>query len=267
MDPKLTVEALTTISILPPAKWRTAHHWSQQRNGHIKDGACELEIFGVGDQSVKMSPSNRLQNGGGVCGGVGIKYGVEVADIKRVNGLATDLQIFALKTLKIPLPGRHPPSPSPTSSLGKKTPTCRSIRHEGTSTILKPPKEKVSPAMTILQKYYGLSSSIARDTSETELALYASDNSDHSGDDWFPKTSPISDLRSNQYPKSTNLVYDLLTGNDEMHEYVPLADIGDVAQLVDARSGMFHFACAILDVAISLLAPMMCSPPFRGWQD
>ncbi|KAJ0104927.1 hypothetical protein Patl1_19325 [Pistacia atlantica] len=43
--------------------------------------------------------------------GVAIKYGVEVADIKRLNGLATDLQMFALKTLQIPLPGRHPPSP------------------------------------------------------------------------------------------------------------------------------------------------------------
>lgn len=38
---------------------------------------------------------------------------IQVADIKRMNGLATDLQMFALKTLKIPLPGRHPPSPAP----------------------------------------------------------------------------------------------------------------------------------------------------------
>ncbi|XP_010037020.2 uncharacterized protein LOC104425873 [Eucalyptus grandis] len=44
--------------------------------------------------------------------GIAIKYGVEVADIKRINGLATDFQIFALKTLRIPLPGRHPPSAS-----------------------------------------------------------------------------------------------------------------------------------------------------------
>ncbi|KAM7484829.1 hypothetical protein LguiA_000838 [Lonicera macranthoides] len=43
--------------------------------------------------------------------GVAIKYGVEVADIKKMNGLVTDLQMFALKSLHIPLPGRHPPSP------------------------------------------------------------------------------------------------------------------------------------------------------------
>lgn len=35
-----------------------------------------------------------------------------MADIKRLNGLVTDLQMFALKTLKIPLPGKHPPSPT-----------------------------------------------------------------------------------------------------------------------------------------------------------
>ncbi|KAI3746211.1 hypothetical protein L6452_08635 [Arctium lappa] len=43
--------------------------------------------------------------------GVAIKYDVEVADIKRMNGLTTDLHMFARKTLQIPLPGRHPPSP------------------------------------------------------------------------------------------------------------------------------------------------------------
>ncbi|KAH0934819.1 hypothetical protein HID58_011936 [Brassica napus] len=43
--------------------------------------------------------------------GIAIKYGVEVADITKLNGLVTDLQMFALKSLRIPLPGRHPPSP------------------------------------------------------------------------------------------------------------------------------------------------------------
>ncbi|KAF9624039.1 hypothetical protein IFM89_007737 [Coptis chinensis] len=52
--------------------------------------------------------------------GVAIKYGVEVADIKRMNGLVSDLQMFALKSLQIPLPGRHPPSP--VLSNGSATP-------------------------------------------------------------------------------------------------------------------------------------------------
>ncbi|MQL84572.1 hypothetical protein Taro_017081 [Colocasia esculenta] len=42
--------------------------------------------------------------------GVAIKYGVEVADIRRLNALVTDRQMFAHKSIKIPLPGRHPPS-------------------------------------------------------------------------------------------------------------------------------------------------------------
>ncbi|GFQ02207.1 lysm and putative peptidoglycan-binding domain-containing protein 2 [Phtheirospermum japonicum] len=104
--------------------------------------------------------------------GVAIKYGVEVADIKRLNGLVTDRQMFALKTLKIPLPGRHPPSPSlcnnhdhssqrPISS-SEKAPSNR--RHSPSdlfdsfqSLKLKSSSEhQVSPAMRNLRGYYGL---------------------------------------------------------------------------------------------------------------
>ncbi|XP_061348000.1 uncharacterized protein LOC133293443 [Gastrolobium bilobum] len=200
-----------------------------------------------------MSPSNGLQNGGGGNGlsyiehqvskfdtlaGVAIKYGVEVSDIKRMNGLATDLQMFALKTLRIPLPGRHPPSPTPSlpngpAKLGDNSNERRpprigqsAMKEPLQSLRLKAPQEKISPAMTILQKYYGLKSSSSRDTSEgTEMAVYKSASSDHSRDEWLPNTSPISDTPSNHYPKSTNLVFDLLTGNDDAPEYVPLAEI------------------------------------------
>ncbi|KAG6482698.1 hypothetical protein ZIOFF_059335 [Zingiber officinale] len=41
---------------------------------------------------------------------VAIKYGVEIVDIKRTNGLTTYLQLFAHKILLIRLLGRHPPS-------------------------------------------------------------------------------------------------------------------------------------------------------------
>lgn len=40
---------------------------------------------------------------------------IQVADVKRANGLTTDLQMFAHKTLRVPLHGRHAPSP-PSSS-------------------------------------------------------------------------------------------------------------------------------------------------------
>ncbi|KAE9586122.1 hypothetical protein Lal_00010258 [Lupinus albus] len=200
-----------------------------------------------------MSPSNEVQNNGGggnglnyiehqvskfdTLAGVAIKYGVEVADIKRMNGLASDLQMFALKTLRIPLPGRHPPSPIPSlpnghakqgferrspprSKAGMKEP-LRSLR-------LKALEEEISPAMTILRKYYGLKSSKSRDTFEgTEMEAYISASSDHSRDKRLPKASPISDTPSDHYPKSSNPVYDLLTGNDEVPGYVPFSEIGD----------------------------------------
>ncbi|KAL2518564.1 peptidoglycan-binding LysM domain-containing protein [Abeliophyllum distichum] len=99
--------------------------------------------------------------------GVAIKYGVEVADIKRINGLVTDLQMFALKTLEIPLPGRHSPSPSLSNGIdtqrpssSEKTPPRR--RHSDffdsfQSLKLKSSSQlKVSPAMSSLQGYYGL---------------------------------------------------------------------------------------------------------------
>ncbi|XP_019443263.1 PREDICTED: uncharacterized protein LOC109347706 isoform X2 [Lupinus angustifolius] len=162
---------------------------------------------------------------------------LNVADIKRMNGLASDLQMFALKTLRIPLPGRHPPSPVPSlpnghakqgferrspprGKAGMKEP-LKSLRHKAL-------EEEISPAMMILRKYYGLKSSKSRDTFEgMKMAAYISASSDHSGDKWLPKASPISDFPSDHYPKSSNPVCDLLTGNDEVPEYVPLSEIGN----------------------------------------
>ena len=201
-----------------------------------------------------MSPSNVFHNGGGNGGvggcnglsylehhvskfdtlaGVAIKYGVEVADIKRMNGLATDLQMFALKTLKIPLPGRHPPSPASDEPVklrensSERRPTRNgqyAMKEPLQSLRLKPPKNKISPAMTILQKYYGLDSSDSRDMfGEREMAMHTPSNSDHSRDEWLLKPSLI----RNHHSKSTNLSFDLLTGNDEVSENVPYTDISD----------------------------------------
>ncbi|XP_062205679.1 uncharacterized protein LOC133907623 isoform X2 [Phragmites australis] len=92
--------------------------------------------------------------------GVAIKYGVEVADIKRLNGLSTDLQMFAHKTLRIPLPGREC--------------TPRRIHDDILDSILKTPKHKVSPAMSLLQGYYGLAHPPKRDQTGkgTEMTVY-----------------------------------------------------------------------------------------------
>ncbi len=58
-------------------------------------------------------------SGPSVCCGGG--HVGQVADIKRLNSLTTDLQMFALKTLRIPLPGRHSPSATHTSLTSSLT--------------------------------------------------------------------------------------------------------------------------------------------------
>ncbi|RZC61813.1 hypothetical protein C5167_023556 [Papaver somniferum] len=115
--------------------------------------------------------------------GVAIKYGVEVADVKRMNGLVTDLQMFALKKLQIPLPGRHPPSaslsngqPSPGESMEEqmKPSRARSDVLESLQSLgFRKTEQRVSSAMSSLQGYYGLKSPKQKMLDEgTEMANY-----------------------------------------------------------------------------------------------
>ncbi|XP_062217072.1 uncharacterized protein LOC133917111 isoform X2 [Phragmites australis] len=113
--------------------------------------------------------------------GVAIKYGVEVADVKRVNGLTTDLQMFAHKTLRIPLPGRHPPAAAPPSLSSSDTDRTREWTTRrppknaaSLDPFLKPPRRAVSPSMSLLQGYYGLTPPPkGNPTNEgTEMATY-----------------------------------------------------------------------------------------------
>lgn len=102
--------------------------------------------------------------------GVAIKYGVEVADVKRVNGLTADLQMFAHKTLRIPLPGRHPPaaqhSPPSSSPAAREWTTRRPPKNAALDPFLKPPRSTVSPSMSLLQGYYGLAPPPKRDLAD-----------------------------------------------------------------------------------------------------
>ncbi|KAK8616148.1 hypothetical protein V6N13_017709 [Hibiscus sabdariffa] len=136
--------------------------------------------------------------------GVAIKYGVEVADIKKMNGLVTDLQMFALKTLQIPLPGRHPPSPC--LSNGSETPGESSANQNSgpdlppgwtdsfQSSRLKTPPRRVSPAMSSLQGYYGLKPSEKSVPSEGfEMAVYRKGESHYLEDGLSLKLSSNSD--------------------------------------------------------------------------
>lgn len=166
----------------------------ERRNGNYNQFASEIHIVGTRDASPLM-PSNLLPilsspvlsasggNGGhsfiehqvskmDTLAGVAIKYGVEVADIKKMNGLVTDLQMFALKSLQIPLPGRHPPSPC--LSNGSDTPG-RSNNHGLLDSFQSlGSQRKVSPAMSSLQGYYGLKPPIDEKTLAEgfEMAVY-----------------------------------------------------------------------------------------------
>ncbi|XP_042021678.1 uncharacterized protein LOC121769068 [Salvia splendens] len=154
--------------------------------------------------------------------GVAIKYGVEVADVKRLNGLVTDLQMFALETIQIPHPGRHPPSP--VSSNGHKTPprpsttqqTLSSCGHSDlfdsfSSLKLKSKSKsksksssemKVSLSMSRMQCYYGLRSAEMKGAGEgCEMAMYKKGGAHYLEDGPLLKSS-ISNPPLSHYRKS-----------------------------------------------------------------
>ncbi|KAF5450085.1 hypothetical protein F2P56_030462 [Juglans regia] len=166
--------------------------------------------------------------------GIAIKYGVEVADIKKMNGLVTDLQMFALKYLQIPLPGRHPPSPclsngsiTPGQSSCEHTPPRR--RHHEffesfQSLRVESPHRKVSPAMNSLQGYYGLKPRDQKTTPEGfEMAVYKRGTSHYLEDGPFPSISPLSNPPLSHHRKSKSL----LDGNGELAHTLPATEAWD----------------------------------------
>ncbi|KAE9605218.1 hypothetical protein Lal_00025309 [Lupinus albus] len=142
--------------------------------------------------------------------GIAIKYGVEVPDIKKMNGLVTDHQMFALKTLQIPLPGRHPPSPclsNGSSTIGPGNSdhispdhAHRELFESFPSLRTKSSEQRVSPAMSSLQGYYGLKGS--------------STSSEY---------SPMSDRPMSRHRKSKSLVNVILEEIMEKCDTVPAA--------------------------------------------
>lgn len=172
--------------------------------------------------------------------GVAIKYGVEVADIKRMNGLATDLQMFALKSLQIPLPGRHPPSPvlsNASTSSGERS-TEETPLHLSHSNVLeslqslglKTPQKKVSPAMSTLQNYYGLKSQDKNQNGGAEgmeMTVYGAGKPHGFDFGLLPKALPISEPSSNQDQKSRNLANGFFAENGTVAADVPISEAGD----------------------------------------
>ncbi|XP_008802867.1 uncharacterized protein LOC103716594 [Phoenix dactylifera] len=133
--------------------------------------------------------------------GVAIKYGVEVADIRRLNGLVTDLQMFGHKSLQIPLPGKHPPSQILSNGSAnngeQQTPPHQphiDVLDSFQSLKLKPPPYKISPAMSSLQGYYRLTRPRSGPTPEgSEVAVYKTRRFLCLENEQLPGESPISD--------------------------------------------------------------------------
>ncbi|XP_072957528.1 uncharacterized protein [Typha angustifolia] len=177
--------------------------------------------------------------------GIAIKYGVEVADIRRLNGLVTDLQMFGHKSLQIPLPGRHPPSPylsNGSVSNGEQTPPRRShndILESFQPLKLKPPLCKVSPAMSSLQGYYGLTPPKRATALEgTEMTVYKTGKACYLEDERLPREAPNSEPLLNGHRKSRSFLNGFLQQNGDITEdkaTIEDADGSDIESSVRRR--------------------------------
>ncbi|XAR64020.1 hypothetical protein NMG60_11024215 [Bertholletia excelsa] len=161
--------------------------------------------------------------------GVAIKYGVEVADIKRINGLVTDLQMFALKTLQIPLPGRHPPSHSLSNDLdneGRSEENSVRRRHSDlfesfqSLRLKSSPQWRVSPAMSSLQGYYGLKKvEKSPDSEGFEMAVYRKGGSHYLEDVPFSQ-SPLSNPPLSHHRKCRSVANGFSLENSELADSI-----------------------------------------------
>uniref|UniRef100_A0A0A9GW47 LysM domain-containing protein n=1 Tax=Arundo donax TaxID=35708 RepID=A0A0A9GW47_ARUDO len=111
--------------------------------------------------------------------GIAIKYGVEISDIKRANSLVTDSQMFAHKTLLIPLPGRSIPSSVRLNGSGQRMKRAWAPNHQQNRNVIdsldssKSGQQETSPAMSTLQRYYGLTSQKGNTMDcSTEMSVY-----------------------------------------------------------------------------------------------
>ncbi|KAM3338916.1 putative protein isoform X1 [Capsicum galapagoense] len=170
--------------------------------------------------------------------GVAIRYGVEVADIKRLNGLVSDLQMFARKTLQIPLPGRHPPSPIVSndrdtqgpSSSEQTPPINRYPDFLGSFRSLKlksSPQPRVSPAMNCLLGYPGPKLADQNVASEGfEMAVYRKGVSHYLEDGPFVNAIPHPSQPLGLHRKCKSVAHDMSengvssteNGSDKMFE-------------------------------------------------
>lgn len=188
--------------------------------------------------------------------GVAIKYGVEVADVKRSNGLVTDFQMFAHKTLRIPVGRRHLAAstsikPENTSLSGRPLSSRNGsnvkARLDAGHFYEKKGRDKrpLSSAMNLLRGYYGLSSSAAQadgNNSGMEMASSKWVVEEHSDDEVCPpraaKYPPLSSSPSKSNGAYSSRLNDRevegkslpeLNGHGSQTEVVQMPGAGDAS--------------------------------------
>ncbi|KAK9115557.1 hypothetical protein Sjap_014504 [Stephania japonica] len=172
--------------------------------------------------------------------GVAIMYGVDVADLKRMNGLVSDRQMYALKTLQIPLPGRHPPSTdllngSPISRDSSAYHISPRRAHDDLleslhSLRLKSPQRMVSPAMSNLQGYYGLQSTSPSPSEDgMDMAVQRTNGVYHHPfeDGMPPKSSSLSEPALSRHQKSNSLANGLHDDYEDLGEDITVVEAED----------------------------------------
>ncbi|XP_074312195.1 uncharacterized protein LOC141647765 [Silene latifolia] len=189
----------------------------------IQNGHSQLINGSSSKMSSSSSPIEHHVTKMDTLAGIAIRYGVEVADIKKMNGLVTDLQMYALKTLQIPLPGRHPPShclSNGRSSVGSDETPSRQMQsdvHESFQSLKLTPDRKLSPAMCSLRDYYGLNS--RRNSSESyEMAVYNKGSTRHQENEAFSSSSASStmNLPFSQHRRSRSVANGFKTEEDDL---------------------------------------------------
>ncbi|CAJ1933848.1 unnamed protein product [Sphenostylis stenocarpa] len=152
--------------------------------------------------------------------GIAIKYGVEVADIRKVNGLVTDRQMFALNTLHIPLNGKHPP-PITTGFRHDNTEhspadnECCELFESFQPLRWKSSERKHSPVMRSLQSPYGAKPKMKKSSSEIFMVEYEKRSLKCSENGPSYRNSPLSS-KSSCHQKSYSLATDIMERSDSM---------------------------------------------------
>ncbi|KAG7556178.1 LysM domain [Arabidopsis suecica] len=127
--------------------------------------------------------------------------------------------MFALTSLRIPLPGRHPPSPclsngslnhgedcSEQASSSASNGNHQDVFDSFQSLRLKPSETKISPAMNSLQGYYGLKPKNRRASEGFEMAVYKNEASHLQHDDQYLTPFPATNTPLSHHRKSRSLV-------------------------------------------------------------